>query len=229
MNNIIKKLTDVINIISQGTYVSITDTKLLSLTDSEIITPIGDMIPLLVNKLSVLEDEFIDLDLLRRLISKLSESDSVIGLDHIGYCYKVDSLEKEKQRVAKLVKNSSFHLFQEPSNDDSLWLFIGNLENWQNQVIELVPVEKTNDRWVDYWLPHIQIDIDTNRSGVEIEGIVKTVCSNAIRPFSLAIGNTVYIVRNRLGTIDGVNIMLDLATASRKVEVLRKKVWKQID
>lgn len=228
-NKTIGNLREVLSIIQKNSNVSFKDQNLLSISDSEIITPIGDMIPLLHDKRSTLEDQFVDLELLKKLISKLSANNSITGLDHIGFCYKVNSLEIEKERVTQLVKSSSYKLYQEPSNDDALWLFMGNLENWQNPVIELVPIEKTNDKWVDYWLPHIQIDIDTNLNGKEIEDLVKTICGNAIYPFSIVIGKRVCIVRNRLGTIDGVNITIDLATTARDVKALRQKVWKMVE
>jgi len=227
-SNLLIKLHSVLNTLFANDNLSFKDKDLFKLSDSDIQTPIGCILPLFNTQKSKLKDQFIDYDLLRKLIDKLSENKSIIRLDHVGFCYKVDSLEKEKERLINLTKQSKYHLYQEPSNDDGLWLFFGNIKNLYNPVIELVPIQHTDDKWVDYWLPHIEIDIDTTLNGNEAEYLVKSVCGNSIVPFAITIGNDICIVRNRLGTIDGVNITLDLATTARKVKSLREEVWKRI-
>jgi hypothetical protein len=104
-----------------------------------------------------------------------------------------------------------------------LWLFIGDTENWQDPMVEFLPVEKTNDKQAEYWLPHIQIDIDTTLTASEIERILTSVYGGVIQPRAIAIAGTVYIVRSRLGVIDGINIFLDLATNSRNVQWARQQ------
>jgi hypothetical protein len=225
---ILTKLKEVLKILSNNGNVSFKDNDLFTLSNSEILTPIGDIIPRLTIHRSKLKDQFIDTDLFIKLIDKLSKDKSIIRLDHIGFCYKVDSLAKEKDRLIELITGSKYHLYQEPSNDEALWLFMGNIKNWEEPVIELLPIEKTNDKWVDYWLPHIQLDIDTTLNGKEAESLVKSVCGNYIVPFAVTIENSICIVRNRLGTIDGVNITLDLATTARNVRSLREGIWKKI-
>jgi hypothetical protein len=158
----------------------------------------------------------------------LTEKESLVRLSHIGFCYKVSSLKAEKDRLINLVKQSRLHLYQEESNDDGLWFFIGNIEHWEDPTIEFIPIKSTKDKYVDYWLPHIQIDIDTKLSGEEIESIVKSVFGREITPYPIKIEGTTYIVRNRLGVINGVNIFLDLATSQRNVKYLKQNLWSKI-
>lgn len=96
-------------------------------------------------------------------------------------------------------------------------------------MIELLPVEKTSDQWKDYWLPHVQIDIDTTLTEKEIIPVVKFFFGDTVTPFSIAIDSVVYIVRNRLGTIDGINIFFDLATKNRNVKFQRQTLLKRLD
>lgn len=227
METLLTKLTDVLSIITQQGKIN-TDTPLLTVTKSALLTPVGDMHPLLTRHKSKLPDQFVEKDLLVRLVEKLAADKHFIRLDHIGFCYKVDPLEAEKERLINAVKKTPYHLYQEPSNDEGLWLFLGDIADWQKPVLEFVPIQSTADKWADYWLPHIQIDIDTDLAGSEIVLLVKQVCGKAVYPFSITIGREVCIVRNRLGTLDGVNITLDLATTARDVKALREKVWEKI-
>lgn len=201
---------------------------LLKLYNGGILTPIGDVLPILFSHRSNLEDQFIDVGLIIKLADILNKNHSIVRLSHIGFCYKVDSQEKEKERITELVKKSNFNLYQEPSSDEGLWLFVGDINNLENPVIELLLIEKTKDQQVDYWLPHIQIDLDTALSEQEIDNLVGSVFGDLITPFHITIDGVVYIVRNRLGVIDGVNLMLDLATDSRNVKVSRQEIWHKI-
>lgn len=224
-----KTLNEILDTLSKNDKLPFNNNDLFSFSDGKILTPVGDVVPLLLNHKSRLKDEFVGINILENFVNLLTKKDSIISLNHIGFCYKVASQETEKDRLIKLIKDSNFHLYQEPSNDAGIWLFIGNTDKWENPMVEIIPVEKTNDKWVDYWLPHIQIDIDTTLSTEEIEKTVSLIFGRSVFPFSIVIDGTVYIVRNRLGTIDGVNITLDLATNSRDIKYLRQNILKRID
>lgn len=203
--------------------------ELFNFSDTDIFTPVGNTLPLLLKYKSKLLDHPVNFELLRLLINRLTNDQSIIRLNHIGFCYKVFSQEKEKERLIDLIKQTKFHLYQEKSNDDGLWLFVGNVNNLEEPLIELVPVEKTTDKWVDYWLPHIQIDIDTNLTTKEIENRVLTIFGTTIKPYLITIDGIVYIVRNHLGNVNGVNIYLDLATSERNVKLMRQHLLTRID
>lgn len=226
--NLTTDLQKIIKIISENENLYFFHPKLANISKDKINTPIGDALTLFSNKKSKLPNDLIDLELLEKLVSQLTKKNSLIRLSHIGFCYKVLSANDEKIRITNLAKESDLDIYQEESNDDSLWLFVGDTNKWEEPVIELIPIESTNDKYVDYWLPHIQIDIDTNLTGEEIDEIVKSIFGKKIIPYFIKIDGITYIIRNRLGVIDGVNIFLDLATNSRKAKYLRQELWKKI-
>lgn len=222
-------LINVLDILEVNKKLSIEDNKLISFSDGKIQTPVGDVFLLLNQHKSKLEDQFVDLEALQKFVNNLTDSNSLVRLNHIGFCYKVNSHEAETERLKKLIKSSPFHLYFEPSNDEGKWFFIGNTDNWENTMLELIPVEKTNDKWKEYWLPHVQIDIDTTLTEDEIKQYVSSAFGKTATPFPIAIDKVVYIVRNRLGIIRGVNIMLDIATNARNVKYQRLNLLKRID
>ncbi len=195
--------------------------KLLSIKNGAILTPAGDANSLFSYRRSNPENRFTDTGRLRSLIARLSDDNSLVRLNHIGFCYKAGSVGEERRRLAALVKGTGMGLYEEPSNDEGAWFFIGDAQSWEDMMVELIPVEKTNDPHADYWLPHIHIDIDTNLGENEISGHISSFSGNELKPFPISINGTIYIVRSRLGSIDGVNIMLDLATKSRNVRYQR--------
>ena len=88
----------------------------------------------------------------------------------------------------------------------------------------------SDDPQIDFFLSHIQIDIDTTLDSSGIEDVVKEVFNNSVKLYHVAIINGItYIVRNRLGVIDGVNIFIDLATNSRNVKSHRQINLKKIN
>ena len=228
MTQIFDDLNKVFNFFYCSNKLVITNKNLFNLSDTEISTPVGDVLPLLIQHKSKLPNQLIHFELLEKLIERLSSGQSIVRLNHIGFCYKVDSQEKEKERLIRLIKQTKFHLYQEKSIDDGLWLFIGNTNKWEEPLIELIPVEKGSGKWVDNWLPHIQIDVDTILTAREIEKRISPVFTNTRRPHLITIDGIVYIVRNHLGIIDGVNIFLDLATNSRDVKFHRQQLLTKI-
>lgn len=225
---LLKTLKEIIGILPHDERSYLENQELLKFSNEEILTPIGNILPLLLSHTSKLEDQFVNMDLIAKLAGALNKKQSIIRLNHIGFCYKVDSLIQEKERLTRSIESHKLYLYQEPSNDEGLWLFVGDADKWEKPVVEFVPIEKTNDQRADYWLPHIQIDLDTTLNGQEIDVLVKSIFGDSITPFHITIDGVVYIIRNRLGVIDGVNIMLDLATNKRNVKVLRQEIWNKI-
>lgn len=201
---------------------------LLKITNNKIVSPIGDIVPLLIKQKSSLPNQPIDFDKLKKLTDKLSGS--IIRLNHIGFCYKIDSQIQEKQRLINLTKKTKLHLYEELSNDDGLWLFLGNAKHWEKPMIEFLPIEKVTHwvEWKEYWLPNIHIDIDLDLDDKKIINFVKEIFGKSFEPHLVIINGITYIVRCRLGVIDGVNIFLDLATNARNVESQRKNVLERL-
>lgn len=200
---------------------------LFKISSSKITTPVGDPLTLFKQK-SRAKDEIIDLDLLKDFVNYISASDSIIRLNHIGFGYLVDDKQLEKQRLIKSVQKTNLYLYEEESNDFGLWLFMGNIGKWQNPLIEFVPVQKSNENYDEY-LPHIQIDIDTKYSSVQIDDLIAKYFNDKVKSYHIAvIDGITYIIRLKIGSIDGVNIFLDLATNSRNVKKHREEFLKKI-
>ena len=69
------------------------------MSDSQIVTPIGDVTPILFNQKSKLKNKMIDLNLLKNLVSVLDCNGSIVRLNHIGFGYRVQSQQAERQRL----------------------------------------------------------------------------------------------------------------------------------
>lgn len=140
----------------------------------------------------------------------------------------MSSIEEEKKYLLSNIRGNNLYYYQEPSNNEDAWLFLGNKLFWNDPTIEFVLVEKIVEKDSDYWMPHIQIDLDTTLTSKEIIELISEVYSKKITPFPIVIDGITYIERCFLGRIDGINIFLDLATNSRNVKLLKERVWKEI-
>lgn len=203
---------------------------LLEIKNDQLITPTGNVFPVLTKHKSSLPNEKVDFARLKKLVTKLNANQSIVRLNHIGFCYKTDSQFQEKLRLINLTKQTKYHLYEEPSNDDGLWLFFGNSEQWGKPMVEFLPVEKVTQwiEWKEYWLPNLHIDIDMDLYANKTVSLVKEIFGKNFEPHLVIVEGITFIVRCRLGIIDGVNIFLDLATNARNVEFQRKNIWKQL-
>lgn len=220
-------LNDVLHTLTANSALSVPE-QLVSIKGNEVSTPLGNAISLFAYRGNSSKSAPVDMDGLKNLVARMSGQNALIRLNHIGFCYKAESIKEERKRLAVLMKNSPLFLYEEPSNDEGAWLFVGNVRRWEDMMVELIPVEKTNDPYADFWLPHIQIDVDTDLNEFEIFEHVKTAFGDRVVPFPIRIEGVVYIVRCRLGSVEGVNMMLDLATVSRNVRYQRLRLLKKV-
>jgi hypothetical protein len=227
MKRLSTTLSEIFGILSLSSALTF-DPRLVRIEDSQIVTSLGDITPVLFHQKSALTDQLIDLSLLQTFVKALDAMHAIVRLNHVGFGYKVPSQDEERQRLVRRVHETDLHLYEEPSNDFGLWLFAGNTVKWEQPLVEFVPVAESQPD-TDPFLPHVQIDIDTKLSADEIEQILLKVCEDKITSYRVAvIDGITYIVRNRLGVIDGVNIFLDLATNARNVQYHRRHILKQI-
>jgi hypothetical protein len=120
------------------------------------------------------------------------------------------------------------HLYQEESSDEGKWFFMGDIShNWQAPIIEYVLIEQTNDEWQQYWLPHVQIDIDTKLTADKIVLELKSFLDQTFNLTQLLLAGN-YIIRLWLGTVDGINIQLDFSTESRMTQIHRTNFIKLV-
>lgn len=203
---------------------------LLAIKNKQLSTPLGDFYPKLIKVISNLPTEPVSFQPLTVLIKLLNSKKAVVRLNHIGFCYKTHSQFQEKNNLIALAQKTGFHLYQEPSNDDGLWLFFGDAKKLNQPMIEILPVEKVTrwKKWRHYWLPHIHLDLDLKFPAKEILRLINKSYGKNFEPHLVIIDGTTYIVRCRLGIIDGVNLFLDLATNARKAENQRKNIWQKL-
>ena len=181
--------------------------------------------PNFYNHTSPLKDTFVGNEQLTEFFSYLSSNQLFECLNHVGFCYEVENAQAEKQRLLKEATAADWQLYEETSNDAGLWLFVGNIDEWLSPLIEFIPVEKTTDRWKNYWLPHFQIDIQTYLLGNEAEELINSVFKGEIKPYRLFEANGhVFLLRARLGSASGINIELDIGCDGRMLRYHRKQL-----
>jgi hypothetical protein len=202
---------------------------LLEISATDIQIP-GITLPVnFFGKPSSLPDEFVSMAQIKELFQYLTANNLFGRLNHLGFCYAVDSAQLEKERLIAEVKKTRLHLYEEVSDDSSVWLFLGDTSNWQSPMLEFILNEKTTDPRKDYWLPHFQIDIDTYLNGDEIEKLIIDNFKGKIEPFRIIeTKEMIILVRARLGIISGINIALDLGFEGRMTRHLRTKLLTQL-
>lgn len=203
---------------------------LLEVTPSGIIVPDLTIPENLFTRPTPLPDRFVPTTELESFIKLLSDEGSIIRLNHLGFCYQVDSREEERERLTKEVVSSRWNLYEEESADPSSdsWFFVGDRANWQDPMVEYVPTKGSNDRWINYWLPHFQIDIDTKLDASQVEERLKDKFGSKIIPVRFKFMEDIYGIRARLGSIAGVNVNLDLGTTGRISQFQRETLLKPV-
>jgi hypothetical protein len=195
--------------------------------DGKLATPLTGDIASLFTYRSKKADGLIAQSTIEGLIAAVKAAKGYKGINHIGFCYKVASKENEVKRIAKAASDKGYSAYREPSSDDAAWIFIGDISEITNPLLEFLPHEgKTHDQWIDYWLPHIQFDIDTGLSPHEIEVLVKKFIDRPSTPYSIQIEGVTYIQRVNLGCLEGVNLMLDLSTNNRDINY--RRTWTKL-
>jgi hypothetical protein len=200
---------------------------LFRVENGKLITPLVDDTLSLFTYRSKRADEIIEQNLIGELIASVQAGANFRGVNHIGFCYKVDSKDDEIRRITQKASSRGLTVYQEPSNDDAAWIFVGDLSEIANPLLEFLPHEgKVVDKWVDYWLPHIQFDIDTGLTARQIESLVYKWIDRPFTPYPIKIDGVTYIQRVNLGCIEGINLMLDLSTNSRDINY--RKSWTKL-
>ncbi|MBA4320730.1 MAG: hypothetical protein C0412_20255, partial [Flavobacterium sp.] len=106
MIHIIEVLSRVLKVLSANNKVIFPNKSLLNFFDSQLSTPIGNVLSLLIQHKSKLPDQPVDFECLKQLVDTFNSDQSIIRLNHIGFCYKVDSQENEKERLIDLIKQT---------------------------------------------------------------------------------------------------------------------------
>jgi hypothetical protein len=205
--------------------------ELLAISRKNIQSPFSEIIKKVFEKPSSLidEDEFLEDRLLCNLLREIVRNATIVRLNHLGFCYRVQSVIQERKNFVSITIKSQFYPYEMTSCDNSLWLFAGNITQWCDHMLEFLPIENDfGNKEVDYWLPHLHIDIDT---GFYYEKIIKV--SNSILKGLRSVNamrenGFVTKIRIWLGVISGINIHLDLGTSINNTRYMRKVMLKRI-
>ncbi len=216
----------------QNIYRLLADDRLESLglfhiEHDKLVTPIaGDTLSLLAYR-SKRANDAIPYSTVKELIDAIKSRDGYRGINHIGFHYKTASKQDAVKEIVKEASDKGYSVYQEPSTDDADWIFVGDLSDVTNPLLEFLPHEgRTDDKWVDYYLPHIQFDIDTGMTPKEIEALVKKIINKPFTPYSIQIDGVTYIQRVNLCCSEGVNLMLDVSTNNRDINY--RKNWTRL-
>ncbi len=227
LNIILNELPDIRDSFSRSFRIEVKGKPLFSIRYSQITTPY------LTNTLDIfkyktkLKEESLSSDVILRILSDIKATKKYKRLNHIGFCYKVRSKVDEVKKLVNVVTKTEFSVYQEPSSDESDWIFIGDRTEISSPMIEFLPNEgNSDDKWIDYWLPHIHVDIDTDLSPDQIRSLVKKHITDPHIPHSIIIDGICYTQRVRIGCLDGVNLFIDISTNNRDLNY--RSTWKKL-
>lgn len=156
---------------------------------------------------------------------KLGEN--IIRLNHLGISYFCNDFKKEAEHYKNNLEKL-YSLFQEQAESNTQkWLFIGNTKNWQEPMFELVlnkPYGVKNNEWV----PHFQIDIDTNLNPNNLTNILNKYFGERFVSWKLDIPNYgIVLFMGKIALINGTSIYLSIGTNLRNTKMHREQILKK--
>ena len=239
MKNVNKKLLEVFGVLAKSpnmaymnngevTIKTFSGQVLLHITQTAITTPVTKITDQVFQQKSPLPDAFVSMGDFGIFVDGLMKKE-IKGLDHVGFCYTTDSQENELTRIKKALQRSPFYLYEMKSTDIAKWYFIGDRSHSLDPMVELLPAPTNNEPDLPFWMPHVQIDMETQYTAAGISEMIHEIFGNARKPqFQIDPGSGVYAVRFWLGTVSGVNVMLDIGTNIVDLEWVRKNMLYEI-
>ncbi|MBN2015657.1 hypothetical protein JW766_02390 [Candidatus Dojkabacteria bacterium] len=154
----------------------------------------------------------------------------IVRLNHLGVSYSCNFIEKEVAYYKRIAENADVEIFEEDSgNKTSRWFFIGDKVKWESPLFEIV-LSEFGKGYSDEWIPHFQIDIDTNLSFDELnKSATKYLDKNFlkwkfdIRDYGVVLG------MGLLERIGGHKIYLGIGTNLRNTKYHREKLLKPVE
>jgi len=167
----------------------------------------------------------IDFNKLEKFCSEID----IVRLNHLGISYGSSNIEMELNHFKGLLSGSPFKLYEEKSdNSNQRWFFIGIKENWEYPLFELV-FTQGKDKFSTDWIPHFQIDIDTNQSFEELKALTDKYLGQNFFGWELDIPKIgVVLAMGKLANIDGTKIYLGMGTNRRRTEYHRKHILVEV-
>jgi hypothetical protein len=203
-------LLDTLKLLYNNAGLTKVDSKLLSINHKEIRVA-GEPLSSFIKNKSKLKDAVVDKELLMNFVNFLNKESAVLDFCHIGICYLTNNFSEEKERITTLAKRIDEPIYTMKSTDSALWYFLGN--KYKLPQIEFLPTKYVDDFYLDYWLPHIHLDLFTNLSSQVIKYSTHKIFKGSQRAHPVVVyGRNIYQMRIWLGVVEGINLTLDLKT-----------------
>ncbi len=216
IENSISIENDALNIVN---FISV-DTHSLKVNDVDLESKIISTSPDVLKENVQIEN----LDLFINQISR-----QILRLNHVGISYWCKSIEEEIAFYKEILKDSQLELYEEESgNKSNRWFFIGNKSNWENPLFEIV-LNQSKTEYVDEWIPHFHIDIDTILDYSEIKSITNSIFGEGFITWNIDVPHYgVVLGMGSLGSVNGTKIYLGLGTKLRDTKYHREVSLNQI-
>lgn len=146
-------------------------------------------------------------------------SGRLVRLNHLGVSYFPEDVDAEAQKIKHSVGKTPFSLYEEESGEPTQrWLFAGDTVNWEDPLFEMV-LDREGLEGGDFWVPHVQIDIDTSLTLTEIRKITEQFLGEGfIRWEHARPDGGVDLVMGIFGQVNGSKIALGIGTDLRGTE-----------
>jgi hypothetical protein len=157
---------------------------------------------------------------IQKFISDLGKN--IVRINHLGVSYYCSDIDQEIESYKKLLENTSFNLHEEPSgNPNQKWLFVGDVNNWEDPMFEIVLTRKPNKE-ADKFIPHFQIDLDTTLSFKDIDRIANDTIGGTLN-WNYPTHDPVMTMRKIL-QIENSKVFLSLGTDKRYTKYHRENL-----
>lgn len=224
-----KKLLEILEVFKNNNYF-IFDENLVSIdVNGDSLVKIDESFIVLDDKMSLdnkLSDsqtkiDTVEVDKAKLFFKKIS--DSIIKLNHLGVSYYVDDFDKEIEELKLQFKDTNFGVFEEESdNIYQKWIFIKHKKDDQAPMFEMV-LNKKENKYVREWVPHFQIDVDTDLDIKSLEKIADETIRKGFLSWKLEFDNVgVVLAMGILGEVSGLKLGLGLGTNTRGEQILKE-------
>lgn len=156
-------------------------------------------------------------------------NNSILRFNHLGIGYICSGFDEEISKLKKIISGSIFKIYEEDSGDpNQRWFFIGSRKEWEYPLFELV-MTKSSKSFINQWIPHFQIDIDTNLDLKGLERLTSKHLKDNFFNWKLDIPNYgVVLAMGKLANINNTKIYLGLGTKLRDTKLQRTKLLKEV-
>jgi hypothetical protein len=149
------------------------------------------------------------------------------SLNHLGISYSCSNFNVEILKLKQLVDgHPSLNIYEEPSDSkNQKWLFISNYNKPEEPIFEIVLNQRVKPI-VSSFVPHFQIDIDTDMSPGMVKRILEDCLGKDLFLWELDVpGYEVPLIMVRLASINGFKIYLGIGTSIRGDRTWHRKEW----